>query len=92
MTIKLFPIMDNKSYPEAGDALFEILVNNITEDKIIIDLEGVVSLPSIFLNVSIGKYIQDYGIDKLRETISFTKISETQAKRLSEYIHRVATA
>ncbi|MBR4995816.1 MAG: STAS-like domain-containing protein [Alistipes sp.] len=92
MIIKLQPIMDTKSYPEAGDTLFDILVKNINEDKIVIDLEGVVSLPSIFLNVSIGKYIKDYGIEKLRSSISFTKISETQAKRLNEYISKLATS
>lgn len=92
MTIKLSHIMDNKSYPEAGDALFNILAGNHSEDKINIDLEGVVALPSIFLNVSIGRYIQEHGINKLRATVSFSKISATQAKRLTEYIQRISNA
>lgn len=90
-TINLQTIMDNKSYPEAGHDLYNIITSKIdSENKIVIDLEGVVSLPSMFLNVSIGKFILEYGVDLLREKISFAQISTSQARRLQEYIAKMS--
>lgn len=90
-SINLQTLMANKTYPEAGMVLYNILADKIrTEDKIILDMEGVVSLPSMFLNTSIGKFIETFGMDLLREKISFAKISATQASRIKEYISRLA--
>lgn len=89
--INLQQIMKNKTYPESGLALFEIMVDKMKmNDKIVIDLDGVVSMPSMFLNTSIGKFIEQYGVDVLREKVSFSRISSTQADRLKLYINRVA--
>jgi hypothetical protein len=80
-------MMVNKSYPDAGRDLFDLITSKINDEKkIIIDLEGVISLPSMFLNVSIGRFIVEYGVDLLRAKVSFAKISVTQAERLQEYI------
>ena len=90
-SINLQTLMANKTYPEAGMVLYNILADKIrTEDKIILDMEGVVSLPSMFLNTSIGRFIETFGMDLLREKISFAKISATQANRIKEYISRLA--
>lgn len=86
-TIRLYEVMAGKDYPNAGNSLYELIVKNKeTNDKIVIDLEGVSSLPSMFLNVSIGRYIKEFGLDSLRSKISFTKITKKQAQRLKEYI------
>ena len=45
-------------------------------------------LPSMFLNVSIGKLIDTYGKQKVKETISFTMITRSQASRLKDYFER----
>lgn len=47
-----------------------------SSDKITIDMEGVSSLPSMFLNVSIGKFIDEFGFETLKKKISFTKITK----------------
>ena len=89
--ISLKVLMKDKTYPEAGDVLYEILVDNINKkDKIVLDMEGVVSLPSMFLNMSIGRFIENYGVDFLRQKISFAKISLTQADRLKDYIDKIS--
>ena len=91
-SINLQAIMANKTYPEAGEILFDMLAEKIkSENKIILDLEGVVSLPSMFLNMSIGIFIETYGVDLLRQKISFAKISTTQAERIKDYINRVSS-
>lgn len=90
-SISLQAIMSNKTYPEAGKILFDMLVEMIdSENKIVLDLDGVVSLPSMFLNMSIGRFIEIYGVDLLRRKILFAKISVTQAERIKDYINRVS--
>lgn len=77
--------MANKTYPEAGEILFDMLAEKIkSENKIILDLEGVVSLPSMFLNMSIGRFIETYGVDLLRQKISFAKINFQRISRIAQ--------
>ena len=87
--ITVYDIMQNRAYPDAGGVLFDMIEKRINDnEKIVLDLTNVISLPSMFLNMSLGVFIEKYGIDLLREKISFTKISATQAKRIKEYIER----
>lgn len=51
-------------------------------------MEGVSSLPSMFLNVSIGKFIDEFGFETLKKKISFAKITKLQAELLTDYISR----
>lgn len=75
--------------PDAGTVLYNEIVNAIASgDKVMVDMEGVSSLPSIFLNVSIGKVIDDYDIDTLKRHVSFCKITRKQAERLKDYLQR----
>lgn len=88
-TIRLYDVMVGKDFPDAGNCLYDLIVKNKnTSDKIVIDLDGVSSLPSMFLNVSIGRYIEEFGLDSLKQ-ISFTRITKSQANRLAEYILKI---
>ena len=88
-TICIKTILADKQYPDAGMDLFNKLCNYVDKDEnVIIDLSNVVSLPSVFLNTSIGKFIDVYGVDLLREKISFANISKSQAERIKDYIIR----
>lgn len=88
-TIKLYDVMAGKNFPEAGSSLFDLIKKNMDScDKITINLEGVSSLPSMFLNVSIGRYIEEFGLESLRKKISFVKITKAQAERITEYISK----
>lgn len=88
-TVKLYEIMQEGDFPMAGSILYNIMKKNIdSTDKVIIDMEGVSSLPSMFLNVSIGRFIDEFGLDKLRQKVSFVKIPKLQAERLKDYINR----
>lgn len=90
-TIKLYDVMSGKDFPDAGNSLYDLIKNNIDScDKITINLEGVSSLPSMFLNVSIGRFIEEYGIESLKNKISFVKITKSQAERITEYIEKSA--
>lgn len=88
-TINLKEMMINRTYPEAGAALYaEFCLHRESADKIIVDLEGVETLPSMFLNTSIGAYIDSFGKESLKEKISFAKITRSQADRLRDYLAR----
>lgn len=88
-TIILKDLLSNKSYPDAGDALFKLCVDCVNNsENIIIDMESVDSLPSMFLNTSIGAFIDKYGKDKLRSTMRFTRITRLQADRLKSYLDK----
>ncbi len=89
-TINLQTIIANRNYPEAGNILFDILEKSIaSEDTIILDAGGVAALPTMFLNTSIGRFIETHGVDLLRQKVSFAKITATQAERIKDYIDRV---
>lgn len=88
-TIKLNDVMNGRDFPDAGKRLYDLIVDNINQcSKITIDLEGISSLPSMFLNVSIGQYMDEYGLDSLKNKISFVKITKAQAERIKEYIDK----
>lgn len=88
--INIQDILKDRTYPEAGDALYNKLSQYIDkEDKIVLDMTGVDSLPSMFLNTSIGRFIDTYGLDLLRSKLSFSKINSTQAERIKSYIQRI---
>lgn len=88
-TIKLYDVMEGKDFPTAGSSLYDIIRENMnSSDKITINMEGVSSLPSIFLNVSIGKFIDEFGFETLKKKISYAKITKLQAERLTDYISR----
>ena len=57
-----------------------------SEENVVVDMTDVSSLPSVFLNVSIGRLIDEIGVDALRNRISFVMITKQQAARLKEYI------
>lgn len=82
--------MEGRTFPESGEVLFQMIEEKLPlEDKIIIDMADVISLPSMFLNVSIGKFIEIYGIDLLKKKIAFAHISTSQMERLKVYINNV---
>ncbi len=51
-------------------------------------MEGVSSIPSIFLNMSFGQFIDNFGIEKLRGMVSFSYITKLQAERITDYLKR----
>ncbi len=86
-TIILNDILINyKNLPDAGAKFYDIVKDAFDQSaKVVVDMKQVTALPSIFLNVSIGRIIEDYGIDKLRQNLSFINITKAQAMRFKEY-------
>ena len=89
-TIALHSILDSGlNLPDAGSKLYEIMKKHMdNNEKIVIDMTDVTALSSVFLNTSIGKIIDDNGIDFLKSNISFIKITKQQAERLTDYLSK----
>lgn len=87
-TIVLKDIMDSSALlPEAGNLFYSQVVKGMeNSDKVIVDMSDVTALPSVFLNVSIGRLIDEWGLDKLKNNLVFTMITKQQAIRLRDYI------
>lgn len=72
---------------DAGDAFYRQLSDAISnKEKIVVDMSTVSAMPSVFLNVSIGRIIENYGLQTLKEYVSFVMITRQQAARLTDYI------
>lgn len=88
-TINLRDIIVHRPLPEAGSRLLDMMMSKLNAgESIILDMDGVPSLPSIFLNMSIGKFIEEHGVELLKQKVTFSKISKGQAARLQEYIQK----
>lgn len=82
-------LISHANLPDAGAKFYKIIVCAISSgDKVVADMDGVSSLPSIFLNVSLGKIIDEYDMDTLKQHVSFSNITRSQAERLKDYLIR----
>ena len=90
-TIKIAELLKDSTFPEAGAKLYELLCQRLGQaEPLVLDMDGVSSLPSMFLNTSFGQYIENHGKETLGR-IRFQRISQQQAQRIKEYVSRFAT-
>lgn len=88
-TISVLPIMNGKDFPSAGDALYLVIMQDIdSQDKIVLNMAGVSLLPSMFLNTSLGRIINERGVEFLKSKISFSNIKVSDAERIRKYVQR----
>lgn len=80
--------MKDRSYPDAGKALYDAILLSLDSDKIILDFNGISSVPSMFLNVSIGRLISERGVSFIKGKIGFSNITASQVQRIKEYVDR----
>lgn len=88
-TIVIKTMLENRDYPTAGKLLYREIQDNMEQqEQIVLDLDGVTLLPSMFLNVSVGQFIEDYGMEAMKRKLTFRNITRVQANRLKEYLER----
>lgn len=88
--LQLSKLMADRPYPESGQMLYEymspLLANS---ENVALDLAGVISLPSMFLNASIGVAAREFGAETIKKRIAFYHVTKSQAERLKEYFSRL---
>lgn len=87
MTIVIKDILNGRNYPDAGSYLYDQMMAGVDNtDKFIWDLSEVSELPSMFLNVSMGRLIKEKGVDFVKSKISFSNITRSQVDRIVKYV------
>lgn len=87
--IKICDLLEGKDFTTAGSILYDLIRGDINSSgKIIINMEGVSSLPSMFWNVSISRIIEEFGLEVFKSKVSFVNITKMQAKRLTEHVNQ----
>lgn len=82
-------LQQNKDFAAAGNALYQSIKKAMSNNEVLsVNMEGVTSLPSIFLNASFGRIIDEEGKDRLKQSVGFVRITRQQALRLRDYLQR----
>lgn len=88
--IQLSQLMADRPYPESGQMLYDYISPLLANgESVTLDMTGVVSLPSMFLNASIGMAARNFGVETIKKNIAFRNVTKTQADRLKEYFARL---
>ena len=89
MDIIMNDILQNTNNLEhAGNVLYDDIKNAIArKEHVSIDMNGASSLPSILLNVSLGRIIDEKGKGTLKNYV-VSQITKLQAIRLKDYMMR----
>lgn len=93
MIIAIKDTLNGRAFPDAGAYLYDVMISNInTQDKFIWDLSGVSELPSMFLNMCLGKLVKERGTAFVKSRISFANITKSQANRIVDYVNKISAA
>lgn len=81
--------MKNGSFPEGGAKLYDIAKPIMVSGGIIrLNFDGVDALPSLFMNVSFGKLIPEFGIKNVIQSLKFYDISRVELEHIRRYFKR----
>lgn len=74
-------------YPKAGDTFYRDAKNIIDAGGIVVfDMLDVDGIPTVFLNTSLGHLLDDYGVDKVKQSIRTGNMPRSQVDRMRRYI------
>ena len=73
-------------YAKSGSIVYEISKDIISNGGIvIIDMKGIESVPTNFMNTSFGALITNCGFDKTKQSFKFRNILKSQLSRFAKY-------
>lgn len=77
------------SFPDGGARLYDLARPIIASSGTVrLNFSGVDALPSLFMNVSFGKLIPEFGIDTVAKALKFYDISKAQLEHIRRYFKR----
>lgn len=86
--INLIQLAGGTSTNTQGYALYIVMKQHfLCNQKIRLSLKDATPMSSSFLNSSIGELIDEFGIDKVKSSLSIVHYTPTQAKILKDYIN-----
>ena len=91
MIIVIKDALDGRSFPEAGDYVYNLMLPFAdTDEEFVLDLQGVSDLPSLFLNMCLKRLVDDRGVEFVKNRVRFNNISKCQATWLVDYLEKVS--
>lgn len=72
---------------KCGQQLYDLICKNRGQE-IVINMRNINSVSSVFLNVSIGRLIEEDRKDFVKQHIKFAEVTKAQVVRLKEYFDR----
>lgn len=86
--ISLKDILKDTSFPKGGSILFEIAKEIIESgNTICLDMEGIESFPTVFMNTSFGDLINIFGISQTKQSFRFKNVTKMQIDRIRKYFN-----
>jgi hypothetical protein len=91
MIILIKDALYGRNFPDAGDYVYNMMLPGAdTDDACIWDMQDVSELPSMFLNMSLGRFIKDRGVAFVKQKVRFRNINKSQALRIVEYVEKIS--
>lgn len=93
MTIVIKDALGGRTFPDAGAYIYDLMLANIdSTDSYVWDMVDVSELPSMFLNMCLGKFIKEKGPDFVKSRVRFKNINKSQAYRIVDYVNKLSAA
>lgn len=91
MIIVIKEALEGRSFPEAGDYVYNLMLPFAdTDEEFVLDLQGVSDLPSLFFNMCLKRLADDRGVEFVKSRVRFKNISKSQAAWLVDYVEKVS--
>ena len=89
MIVVIKEALDGRSFPEAGDYIYNLMLPFAdTDEEFVLDLQGVSDLPSLFFYMCWKRFIDDRGAEFVKMRVRFKNISKRQAAWLVDYLEK----
>lgn len=85
ITIKQYVTKYN-DFSKAGTDIFDVASSAILGgEEVLLDMKGQDSVSTVFLNASIGRLIDQFGVEKVKKNLKFANLLRTQMERIRKY-------
>lgn len=91
-TIILNDLLKENNYVNSGFIVFNEAKDAVSNNEtVILDMENVESVPTNFLNASLGSLMDIYGVEQTRRSFGFKNILKSQVERIKKYFNDYQT-
>lgn len=87
-TIILNDLLACYNYVDSGSIVFNEAKDMVLKNEIVVlDMSNVESVPTTFLNTSLGALMDIYGVERVKKSFRFRNVLRTQVDRLTKYFN-----
>ena len=91
MQIMIKDALDGRSFPEAGDYVYNLMLPLAdTDEEFVLDMQGVSGLPSLFFNMCLKRFVNDRGCEFVKSRVRFNNKSRLEVAWLVDYLEKIS--